>query len=170
MLSWELDAQPAGAPSTGMAPPQPVGQAAALLGIPLFHVTASHAVFLMSYRLQRKLVSMYKWDPEAAAVLVERERISVFIGPAAVTGDLVRVATTTKRDLSSLLAIGGGGAPRAPEQVRQIDASFERAAASHRLGHDRDQRHRHRHRRRRLPDPAREFRPVLGSGRTAGRR
>jgi long-chain acyl-CoA synthetase len=37
------------------------------------------------------------------------------------------VGRETRRDLSSLLSIGGGGAPRAPEQVRQIDAVFANA-------------------------------------------
>ena len=127
MLSWEFDGQ-VGAAVTGMQPPETGHQHATLLGIPLFHATGSHAVYLMCYRLQRKIVCMYKWDPEAGAELVEREKISSFVGPAAVTGDLVRVAGATKRDLSTLLSIGGGGAPRAPEQVRQIDASFQRAA------------------------------------------
>jgi long-chain acyl-CoA synthetase len=43
------------------------------------------------------------------------------------TGDLVRVARSTDRDLSSLRLVGGGGAPRAPEQVRQIDATLASA-------------------------------------------
>jgi long-chain acyl-CoA synthetase len=43
------------------------------------------------------------------------------------TGDLVRVARETDRDLSSLVTVGGGGAPRAPEQVKQIGASFVQA-------------------------------------------
>ena len=126
MLSWELDAQ-AAAMVAGVTPPVPAEQPATLLGIPLFHATGSHAVYLMSYRLQRRMVCMHKWDPEEAARLIERERISSFVAPAAMTGDLVRAARTTRRDLSSLLAIGGGGAPRAPEQVRQIDATFDNA-------------------------------------------
>jgi long-chain acyl-CoA synthetase len=84
-------------------------------------------VYLQSYRAQRKLVSMYKWAPELAAELIERERIASFTAPAAMTGDLVRVARDSQRDLSSLLTVGGGGAPRAPEQVRQIDAVFAQA-------------------------------------------
>ena len=44
------------------------------------------------------------------------------------TGDLLRIAATSRHDLSSLRVVGGGGAPRAPEQVRQIDASFEKVA------------------------------------------
>ena len=70
---------------------------------------------------------MYRWDPERAAELVEAEKITSFTAPAAMTGDLVRVAKQTSRDLSSLVSVGGGGAPRAPEQVKQIEASFEKA-------------------------------------------
>src|SRR5690606_27370391 len=114
--------------STGVAPAAPDVQPAALLGIPLFHATGSHAVYLSSYRAQRRLVCMHKWDPELAAELIERERISSFVAPAAMTGDLVRVARSTGRDLSTLASVGGGGAPRAPEQVRQIDAVFPAAA------------------------------------------
>jgi long-chain acyl-CoA synthetase len=43
------------------------------------------------------------------------------------TGDLVRVAQARGHDLSSLVSVGGGGAPRAPGQVRQIVASFDNA-------------------------------------------
>ena len=126
LLSWELDAQ-AAALVAGVEPVEPAHQPATLLGIPLFHVTGSHAVYLSCYRAQRKIVSMYKWDPEQAAALIERERISSFVGPAAITGDLVRVARTGGHDLSSLMMVGGGGAPRAPEQVRRIDAVFAQA-------------------------------------------
>jgi long-chain acyl-CoA synthetase len=70
---------------------------------------------------------MYKWLPELAAELIERERITSFTAPAAMTGDLVRIARDSQHDLSSLLTVGGGGAPRAPEQVRQIDAAFAQA-------------------------------------------
>jgi long-chain acyl-CoA synthetase len=126
LMSWELDLR-AGALSSGIPMVQPAEQPATLLGVPLFHVTGSHAVFLQSYRTQRRLVAMYKWDPDQAASLIERERITTFTGPAAMTGDLVRVAKETNKDLSSMVSVGGGGAPRAPEQVRQIQASFEKA-------------------------------------------
>lgn len=129
LMSWELDLR-AGALSSGVPMVQQAEQPATLLGVPLFHVTGSHAVFLQSYRTQRRLVAMYKWDPDQAASLIERERITSFTGPAAMTGDLVRVAKETNKDLSSLLTVGGGGAPRAPEQVRQIEASFEKALPS----------------------------------------
>jgi long-chain acyl-CoA synthetase len=126
LLSWELDVR-AAALSSNVEPPATPHPPATLLAVPLFHATGSHAVYLASYRAQRKIVSMYKWDPVQAAALVERERITSFVAPAAMTGDLVREAKRTSRDLSSLMTVGGGGAPRAPEQVKQIEASFSRA-------------------------------------------
>ncbi len=123
VLSWELDRR-IGELVMGLTPPPPAIQPATLLGVPLFHVTGSHAVFLSCYRGQRRLVSMYKWDAERAAAMIARDRITSFIGPAAMTGDLVRVAKSGNHDLRSLVMVGGGGAPRAPEQVRQIGASF----------------------------------------------
>ena len=126
LFSWELDGQST-LLTTGATPPEPAHQAATLLAVPLFHATGSHAVYLMSYRAQRKLISMYKWDPDAAADLIEREHISSFVAPAAMTGDLVQAARRSNRDLSSLMTVGGGGAPRAPEQVRDIDEAFSTA-------------------------------------------
>jgi long-chain acyl-CoA synthetase len=49
------------------------------------------------------------------------------IAPAAMTGDLVRLAQTGKYSLASLQVVGGGGAPRAPAQVAQIGKSFGQA-------------------------------------------
>ena len=126
LFSWELD-QAASLLINNLEPPQLPHQPATLLAVPLFHVTGSHAVFLMSYRSQRRLVAMHKWDPVTAAGLIERERISSFVAPAAMTGDLVEAARRHQADLSSLLSVGGGGAPRAPEQVRDIDRTFETA-------------------------------------------
>ncbi|WP_397404594.1 class I adenylate-forming enzyme family protein [Phenylobacterium sp.] len=126
LFSWELDLV-VGAELAGIAPEPPVVQPAGLLAVPLFHVTGANAIFLQAYRAQRKLVCMYRWDPERAAELIEVEKISSFTAPAAMTGDLVRAARLTSRDLSSLLTVGGGGAPRAPEQVKQIEGAFGKA-------------------------------------------
>lgn len=129
LLSWELDAH-AGLLILGQELPPPVtadNQGATLLAVPLFHVTGSHAVFLSSYRTQRRLVSMYKWDVGEAADLIERERITTVVAPAAMTGDLVAFAEREGRDLSSLVTVGGGGAPRSPEQVKRIAGAFGNA-------------------------------------------
>jgi long-chain acyl-CoA synthetase len=126
LLSWEAD-RCVGELLAGIEPVVPAVQPGTLLAVPLFHVTGLHASYLVSYRLQRRMVCMYRWDADAAAALIEREQLSSVVAPAAVTGDLVRVAQQGRHDLSSLLAVGGGGAPRAPEQVRQIAASFGNA-------------------------------------------
>ncbi len=126
LMSWELDLASSFIENEE-EPPELGHQAATLLAVPLFHATGSHAVYLMSYRQQRKIVSMYKWDPVIAAELIERERVTSFVAPAAMTGDLVLTAQRTNRDLSTLMSVGGGGAPRAPEQVKDIDQSFTNA-------------------------------------------
>ncbi len=126
LLSWELDAH-ASARMAGTELRPPAKQPSTLLAVPLFHVTGCHAVYLSSYRAQRRIVSMYKWDVERAAELIEQEQINSVLAPAAMTGDLVAAAARTRRDLSSLALVGGGGAPRAPEQVRGIDRTFKRA-------------------------------------------
>ena len=126
LLSWELDIH-AGARMRGRESTKPNEQPATLLGVPLFHATGSHAVYLASYRAQRRVVCMYRWDAELAAELIERERIASVVAPAAMTGDLVEAARRTDRDLGSLVVVGGGGAPRAPAQVASIDRTFRRA-------------------------------------------
>ncbi|NKC01102.1 MAG: AMP-binding protein [Pseudomonadales bacterium] len=126
LLSWELD-QTSAMLINGTEPPVLDYQSATLLAVPLFHVTGSHAIYLSSYRAQRKVVAMYKWDPDQASDLIESEQISSFIAPAAMTGDLVQAATRTNRNLATLLSVGGGGAPRAPEQVKDIDDAFSGA-------------------------------------------
>lgn len=126
LLSWEADGQIAELKSN-LTPPEPTYQPAALLAIPLFHVTGLLAVALASHRAQRKVVCMYKWDADKAAELIERKKISSVVGPSAVTGDLIEAAKRSDRDLSSLAVVGGGGAPRAPEQVKKIASSFGKA-------------------------------------------
>jgi long-chain acyl-CoA synthetase len=126
LMSWGLDTR-INELVTGALPAAPVAQLGTLLAVPLFHVTGLHASFLASYGVQRRIVCLYRWDPELAARLIDRERLTSIVAPAAITGDLVRVARAGGHDLSTLVAVGGGGAPRAPEQVRQIDASFANA-------------------------------------------
>ena len=104
LFSWELDLA-ARQLELGVSPPPATEQAATLLAVPLFHATGSHAVFLQSYRAQRKMVSMYRWDPLQAVQLIESERITSFVAPAAMTGDLIEAGKQTNADLSSLLSV-----------------------------------------------------------------
>jgi long-chain acyl-CoA synthetase len=69
---------------------------------------------------------MYKWNPERALELIERERITNFVGVPTMSWDLLESPDFARRDTSSLLQVGGGGAPAPPELVHRIDRSFRR--------------------------------------------
>lgn len=100
-------------------------QEAMLLAVPLFHVSGSHVVLLASFRNQRKMVCMYKWDAEEGLRLIQKEKVTSFIAAPAITGDLVNAYDKSRHDISTLLILGGGGAHRAPEQVKEIDSLNE---------------------------------------------
>jgi long-chain acyl-CoA synthetase len=126
LLSWEI-AIYTWLLTRGIPLEPPAQQPAALLAVPMFHVSGCHAVFLSAFRSQTKLVLTRKWDPAQAAALIRQEQINGFTAPAAMTADLIHHAQQGNHDLSSLIMVGGGGAARAPEQVRDIDAVFANA-------------------------------------------
>ncbi len=99
-----------------------------VLAVPLFHVTGCIAVMLSCFAAGCKLVMMYKWDPERALELIERERITNFVGVPTMSWDLLESPDFARRDTSSLKAVGGGGAPAPPELVRRIDRGFRNGA------------------------------------------
>lgn len=96
-----------------------------ILIVPLFHVTGCVPVMLGSIAGGSRLVMMHKWDPLRALQLIERERVTNFVGVPTMSQDLISHPDFEKYDTSSLASIGGGGAPMAPELVRKIEGSFE---------------------------------------------
>ena len=127
LLSWETDyaAIAAAKKRAGVQPGAPVKNQGTLLGMPLFHVNGLLAVLLSSYRTQRRVLCMYKWDPEVACDVIEKEQVTVVVATPAMTGDLTDKARELGRDLASLRSVGGGGAPRATSQVEGIDKQFK---------------------------------------------
>ena len=121
LLGWESAAALGAAMMGEDAPAAPSQQLALILSVPLFHVTGLNVHFLSSFRQGRKLVGMYKWDAEEALAIIERERITHFNGVPTMAWELVQSPNYDAYDLSSLIAMGGGGAPMVPEQTRQID-------------------------------------------------
>ncbi len=95
-----------------------------ILTVPLFHVTGCVAVMLSAYASGAKLVMMYKWDPARALELIEREQVTNFVGVPTMAWDLLEHPDFARRDTSSLVAVGGGGAPAPPQLVQRIDKSF----------------------------------------------
>ena len=98
-----------------------------ILCVPLFHVTGCIAVTLTSFASGARIVMMHKWNPERALELVERERITNFVGVPTMSWDLLESPAFGKYDTSSLLSVGGGGAPAPPTLVERVDKSFGRA-------------------------------------------
>ena len=98
-----------------------------ILIVPLFHVTGCVAVMLSCFLAGYKLVMMHKWDAARALALIERERITNFVGVPTQSWDLLECPDFAKYDTSSLASVGGGGAPAPPELVRRVDKSFTAA-------------------------------------------
>ncbi|WP_395636710.1 class I adenylate-forming enzyme family protein [Sphingorhabdus sp.] len=103
--------------STGQAMP---AQPSALVNVPLFHVTASIPLVLQSFAIGRKLVLMPKWDAEEAMRIIEKERISYFVGVPLMSIELATHPNRHKYDLTSCTAFAAGGAPRPVEHVKKI--------------------------------------------------
>ena len=102
------------------APDPAAPQKAGLLVIPLFHVTGCQASLLPTVATGAKLVFMHKWDAGLALRIIERERINSTGGVPTVAWQLIEHPAFTDHDLSSLESIAYGGAPAAPELVRQL--------------------------------------------------
>jgi len=98
-----------------------------ILAVPLFHVTGLVPVMLSSFMNGFKLVMMFKWSPERALELIEREHVTQFVGVPTMTIDLLESPDFAQRDTSSLASVGGGGAPMPPEYVGRVDKTFKRA-------------------------------------------
>jgi len=110
------------------APDPNAAQKSTLLVVPLFHVTGCQATMIPLLAAGGKLVFMYKWDPELAMQLIERERITGAGGVPAIVWQLLEHPALGRYDLSSLENIGYGGAPAAAELVRRVKEKFPKAA------------------------------------------
>jgi long-chain acyl-CoA synthetase len=72
-----------------------------------------------------KLVMMYRWNAEKALELIERERVTNFVGVPTQSWDLVNSPRFAEFDTSSLRGVGGGGAPAPPALVDRVAASVK---------------------------------------------
>ncbi len=92
--------------------------------IPLFHATACSATMMGVIAAGHTMIFMYKWEPEKAFQIIEREKVNSTGGVPTIAWQLIEHPAREKYDLSSIEAIGYGGAPSAPDLVRKIREVF----------------------------------------------
>jgi acyl-CoA synthetase (AMP-forming)/AMP-acid ligase II len=102
----------------------PAGPARTLLSVPLFHVTGEVPVMLNSFVIGRCMVIMPKWDPTEALRLIEKEKITYFVGVPTMSLEIMNHPDRSKYDLSSLKDITAGGAPRPITHVERLKQEF----------------------------------------------
>jgi acyl-CoA synthetase (AMP-forming)/AMP-acid ligase II len=82
---------------------------------------------LNSFVVSRCMVVMPKWDAQEALRLIEKERITYFVGVPTMSLELMSHPDRTNYDLSSLRDITAGGAPRPVSHVERLRQAFPHA-------------------------------------------
>ena len=101
-------------------------QSAALLVVPLFHVTGCLSTMMLCYASGAKLVLMPpgRFDPDAAMATIESEKVTSFGGVPTIMWRIVESPNFEHYDLSTVQRVSYGGAPAAPELVQRIHERF----------------------------------------------
>ena len=87
-----------------------------LAALPLFHVTGMQACMNGPIIVGSAIVLMTRWNRDVAAQLIRRYRVTRWRSISTMAIDLLNAPNAAEYDLSSLVAIGGGGAAM-PEAV-----------------------------------------------------
>ncbi|OAT86363.1 long-chain-fatty-acid--CoA ligase [Desulfotomaculum copahuensis] len=93
-----------------------VSSSTVLATLPFFHVTGLVHSALAPIYAGGTIVLLSRWEREAAIKAIEKYRCTVWTNITTMVIDLLNHPEITNRDLSSLLIVGGGGAPL-PETV-----------------------------------------------------
>jgi steroid-24-oyl-CoA synthetase len=101
-------------------------QSAALLVVPLFHVTGCLSTMTLNYATGGKLVLMPvgRFDPDVAMQVIEREKVTSIGGVPTIMWRILESPNLHEYDLSSVKRASYGGAPAAPELVERIEQVF----------------------------------------------
>jgi len=109
--------------------PEPKKQSCLII-TPLFHVTATHPMFLLSLPMGAKVVLMNKWNPEEAVQVIDREGVTRFLGVPTQSAELRVAAEAMDSTLPSLEFVGSGGAKRPAAQVSELQSTFPHASVA----------------------------------------
>ncbi len=85
--------------------------AVCLATLPYFHVTGMVHSMLAPIYVGATIVLLSRWDRNTAVQAIERYRCTHWVNITTMVVDLLADPEISKRDLSSLIAVGGGGAP-----------------------------------------------------------
>ncbi len=121
LFSQALAAKMAGIAPAPAGAPKP--QAVAFTTFPYFHIAGLCGMISNTYN-GAAIVSQYKWDPVEAMELIQRHRVNTFGGVPTVVRSMMEHPDIDRYDLSSLVSIGQGGAPVAPDSVASIESKF----------------------------------------------
>lgn len=105
-----------------------------LISVPFFHATGCHSILVIGTLSGNTIVMMHRWDPERALELIERERITSFGGVPSMVWQIIESPDLKTRDTSSILGVGYGGAPAAPELLTRIREELGPIGASNGYG------------------------------------
>lgn len=91
--------------------------------LPFFHVTGMHFCMTAPFYSSATIVILSRWDREAAIQAAEKYRCTHWINITTMVVDMLMGPDIDKRNLSSFLVFGGGGAP-VPEAIGERLASM----------------------------------------------
>jgi acyl-CoA synthetase (AMP-forming)/AMP-acid ligase II len=91
-----------------------------MLAVPLFHVSGLYAVFLTALKAGRRVVMLYKWDPDRALELIASERVTILSAAPSMLMQLLESPAFDASDTSSLFSLGAGGAATPARAFRLI--------------------------------------------------
>jgi acyl-CoA synthetase (AMP-forming)/AMP-acid ligase II len=128
------------AAARGQLPPQEARAAAPapcnLVATPLFHVSGLYTGVVSGLATGIKTVwTTGRFDPEKAMRLIERERVTSWGPMGTMIHRVVHHPNVGRHDLSTITAIGSGGAPIPPALLERMRAVFPNARAALGIGY-----------------------------------
>lgn len=108
-------------------PAAPPAQSVALISTPFFHVTGNNCLAYSATVRGATMVLMYRWDPTEALALIERERVTEVSGVPVMSREILGHPDFARYDTSSVVSMGGGGAPLQEDLVGKIAGQMENA-------------------------------------------
>ena len=82
-----------------------------LCTVPIFHVTGMIHPLNAALYAGGTIVMLTRWDRETAVQAIEKYKVTHWVNIATMVIDILSMPGIEKRDVSSILFIGGGGAP-----------------------------------------------------------